>query len=122
MRILDRAIDDAREFLSADQYAHLALQFKEMAREEEPTRCETVDIRPIEDYHELRDKGGILGRINVRVFFFVQHPARSIVVLGAVKKENEGQTPTAVKVLMRYRMRSYLATFDRAPDPSGGGS
>ena len=68
----------------------------------------TIDIRPVEDYYELRDKGGILRRLNVRVFFFVHKPTRTIVALGTIKKENNGQTPIGDKVTMRRRKRLYL--------------
>src|SRR5690606_28204355 len=51
-------------FLSEHQRRHLADQVKELAREADPTHCDTVCIRPIEEYHELKDWGGILGDLN----------------------------------------------------------
>ena len=65
-------------------------------------------MRPIDDFFEVRDKGGVLGKINVRVFFFIEFKSRTIVVLGAIKKENEGQTPGPTKLTMRRRMRLYM--------------
>lgn len=67
--ILDQAYKEATQLLDDDQYAHLAAQVKELARADEPTRSETVDVRAIGDFHEIRDKGGILKRLNIRVFF-----------------------------------------------------
>lgn len=108
VQILQRAFDEAMGFLNSDQYDHLARQVKELAREDEPSQCPTVDVRPIESYYELRDKGGVLGKINARVFFFLNSLTRTIVILGAVKKESDGPTPIGDKITMRRRMRLHL--------------
>ena len=67
----------------------------------------TVDVKSIEDYHELRDKGGVLGKINFRAYFFIDKVSRLIVVLGSDKKEEDGQTSQVVKIRMRFRLRRY---------------
>src|SRR5262245_30271387 len=67
--IIDFAFDEAMKFLDEAQYAHLAEQFRELAGQADPTRSLTVSVDAIEDFHELRDKGGVLGKINVRVFY-----------------------------------------------------
>lgn len=106
--ILDVAHADSDRELTPPQYQHLAAQFRELARQREPSKPITEDVRPIEDFFELRDKGGPLGRYNVRVFFGIDHQARTIVVLGVIKKQNSGQTPVGDKVTMRRRWRKYL--------------
>jgi len=111
VEILNSAFDEAMTFLDGDQYDHLARQVRELARQEDPTHSQTIDVRPIEDFHELRDKGGILQRINVRVFYFVHKPARIVVILGAIKKENNGPTPMGDKITMRRRKRLYLEKY-----------
>ncbi|MBI1901279.1 MAG: hypothetical protein HYS13_09230 [Planctomycetia bacterium] len=103
--ILDLAFDEVRRFLTEDQYDHIAAQFKELARENDPSHSETASIDKIEDFYELRDKGGVLGKINVRVFFGLDKG--SIIVLGGIKKESEGQTPAGTKITMRRRWRKY---------------
>jgi hypothetical protein len=50
--ILDVAHADSLEELSPAQYQHLAAQFRELARQREPSRPITEDVRPIEDYFE----------------------------------------------------------------------
>jgi len=55
----------------------------------------------------LRDKGGILGNINLRIFFHVDRVARAVVILGVIKKQNDGPTPFGDKIRMRYRQRKY---------------
>ncbi len=94
-------------FLDEAQYQHLAIQFRELAGEADPTHSKLVSIDKIEDFYELRDKGGILGHINVRVFFGIDDASRAIVVLGAIKKEKQGATPVGDKVRMRRRWRKY---------------
>ncbi len=113
--IPDIAYDEAMKFLNEDQYHHLAEQVKELARERNPTHSVTVSVDAIEDFHELRDKGGILGGMNVRVFFFLDKPNAALVILGAIRKTNDGPTPKADKIRMRRRKRKYLnGEFEQA--------
>lgn len=113
VEILEQAFAEAMGFLNADQYSHLASQFRELAGQDEPSQSQTVDVRPIEDFYELRDKGGILRRMNTRIFFFIHKKMRTIIILGAIKKENDGATPTGDKITMRRRKRLYLQADSR---------
>jgi hypothetical protein len=112
VEIFDQAHAEAIGFLREHQYEHLANQFRELARQNDPTHSDTIDVRQIEEFHELRDKGGLLTNLNVRVFFFVHKPTRAIVVLGTIKKENNGPTPVGDRLRMRRRMRLYLENCD----------
>jgi hypothetical protein len=105
--ILDECFHEVMKFLNKSQYCHLALQFKELARESDPSHSVTADIDAIESFFELRDKGGILGGMNVRVFFLLDKEKPSIVVLGGIKKQNDGPTPIGARVRMRRRARNY---------------
>jgi mRNA-degrading endonuclease RelE of RelBE toxin-antitoxin system len=109
--ILDQAFKEAKSFLDDDQYQHMALQVQELARQDDPKHSQSIDVRPVEDLHEVRDKGGILGRLNVRIFYFVHDPSRTIVILGAIKKESDGPTPMGDKKRMQRRMRVYRGGF-----------
>lgn len=111
--IMNQARTDSKQFLSEAQYRHLANQVKELARHKEPTRSDSVDIRSIEDFYEIRDKGSILGKINARIFLFCDKETRSIVVLGAMKKENEGSIAPGDKIKMRRRMRLFFQDHAR---------
>lgn len=115
VEVLDQAFSEAMAFLNGDQYDHLARQVRELARHDDPTHSQTIDVRPIEDFHELRDKGGILKRINARVFYLTHKPSRTIVILGAIKKENDGPTPAGDRIRMRRRKRLYLETYHPEP-------
>ena len=106
--ILDTAFDEAMGFLSEDQYQHLAMQVKELAREEDPTHPISASVDAVEDFHELRDWGGILGGMNVRVFFCLDKARTEIVIWGAIKKQNNGPTPFGDKRRMGRRRRKYF--------------
>jgi mRNA-degrading endonuclease RelE of RelBE toxin-antitoxin system len=108
VRIVDFVFDEAMKFLDEDQYEHLAKQFRELALQDDPSHSLTISIDAIEDFHELRDKGGVLHRLNVRVFYYIDSETRSIVVVGAISKQNNGPTPQTVKIRIRRRVRAYL--------------
>lgn len=106
--LLDLAMKEGSSFLDDAQYHHVAEQVQELARETDPTHSATQRVAGVEDFFELKDKGGPLGRINVRVFFFLDKRFTAIVVLGAIFKQNEGKTPESDKVRMGRRKRKYL--------------
>lgn len=104
--ILDLAFVEVMDFLTKEQYSHLSMQFRELAREEDPTHSVSADIDKLaDDLYELRDKGGILGKKNIRVFWSILRD--EIVVLGGMKKEREGKTPPGTKTTMLRRLRLY---------------
>lgn len=102
---LEAANKDASKFLDEDQIEHLRQQIIDLATHENPRVSQTQNVERIEDFFELKDKGGILGKISVRVFFAVFDEDTLIVVLGCHKKESEGQTPRHVIVRVRNRLR-----------------
>jgi hypothetical protein len=109
LKYLPRAVDEAR-ILTPQQYWHMADQLCEICRERDPRRCPVVEIARIEDFWELKDKGGPLGKINLRVFFFVDTAKQrhDVVVLGVHKKEDEDQLRRSVVVRIARRKRLYL--------------
>src|SRR4051794_28108963 len=95
--VLDLAFHDGKQFLDDAQYHHMVEQIQELAREVDPTHPTTQIVARVEDLLELKDKGGPLGNINVRVFFMVDKPRVAIVILGAIFKQNNGPTPIGDK-------------------------
>lgn len=108
MIILDLAFHDAREFLDEAQYHHVSEQVQELAREVDPSHPMTQTVIPVDDLLELKDKGGPLGNINVRVFFVIHKPRVAIVILGAIFKQNNGPTPIGDRRRMQRRKRKFL--------------
>ncbi len=114
--IPDVAYDEAIGFLRPDQYSHAAEMVKDLAAQDDPTHSPSQRVEAIDDYHELKDKGGILGKINLRVFFYVDKARSVLLVLGAINKNIEGQTPRSVRIRMRRRLRKYLNGEWRFPE------
>jgi hypothetical protein len=107
----DVAFDEAMGFLTPDQYCHAAELVKDLAQHEDPTHSVTQRVESLGDQiHELKDKGGILGKINLRIFFYVdrQRERPALLILGAINKRNEDQTPKSVRIRMKRRLRKYL--------------
>jgi hypothetical protein len=102
---------EGRRELEVDQYRHVVEQFWDLLREDDPTHSQSCSIDAVEDFFELRDKGGPLGRKNVRVFFFLHKRTRTLVVLGVIVKQNNGPTPLADRIRMRKRKRKYLDDY-----------
>ncbi len=101
------ASSEGRTFLNEMQYDHAVEQFEILACEKDPSHPgRGLDVQPHGDFFELRDKGGVLRKINLRVYFIlIDKPTKTIVVLGAYKKEDEGQTPKRVVIKMKNRAR-----------------
>jgi mRNA-degrading endonuclease RelE of RelBE toxin-antitoxin system len=96
------------------QYEHVKDQIRELARHEDPKHSQTLRLQQVGDVWELKEKGGPLGKINLRVFYHVEQETRTIVLLGHYKKQNDGPTPPPVKRAMARRKRKYLAgEYDR---------
>ncbi len=93
--------------LNTVQYAYVASQVRSLATEADPTHSQLCSVDAVGDFHELREKHGVLGKINLRVFFFVDRDARAIVIIGVFKKENNGPTPPATVIIMTRRKRLY---------------
>ncbi|WP_428939681.1 hypothetical protein [Fontivita pretiosa] len=105
MKYLKKAADEAKSFLSPVQYAALVEDVKNLSDWPDGPRIQLLDIVSIDQFRELREKGGIYGKINVRVYFAYLPKSRAIYVLGAYKKEAEHQTPRHIVATMRNRLR-----------------
>lgn len=103
----DAVLAEASKLFTEPQYWHVVDQFRQLASEVDPTHSNIVSIDAIEDFLELREKGGPLGRLNARIYFFLDKQNKCIVLLGARKKENNGPTTVACRIAMRHRLRRY---------------
>lgn len=100
---LEAAVKEARRYLDDDQYAHVVGLFDELASEDNPRASKSQSVRQVDDFFELREKGGILGNINFRVYFIVDDETKFIIVLGCDKKEGENKIAPHMTVRMRNR-------------------
>ncbi|QDV56401.1 hypothetical protein [Rosistilla oblonga] len=116
--VLDVANSEIRNTFAKPAVEHLILQVQELAREPSPSSSDILRIEKVEDFFELKDKGGVLGNVNARLFFGIDKRERAIVIIGGMKKQNNGKTPAGDRVRMRRRWRNYLdGTYGK---PGGG--
>lgn len=111
--VLGKAAKEGREILSEGQYLHVKDLLRQLvgfaAREFESN----LTLASFEEFWELKEKGGILGKINLRVYFMFNQAGNEIVVLHTYKKEDEGSPPPDLKIKLRNRWKCYLnGTFD----------
>ena len=102
---LEVAEIEGKKILDTEQYAHAVQLCEELAYEIDPANSETQDVRKIDEFYELRDKGGILGNINLRIYFTLFTERKMIFVLKVYKKEDEDQTPQYIVICVRNRLR-----------------
>lgn len=105
--VLERGYKEIKAAFTEPQYDHLVMQVKDLAKEKSPSKSEILSIDKIESFYELRDKGGVLGGINARIFYGISHEDKAIIILGGIKKQNNGGTPLGDKVTMRRRWRKF---------------
>jgi hypothetical protein len=104
---LSVASGEASKFLNAEQHAHAIDLVRSLASEEHPTHPKTVDVDAVEDFYELKDKGGILGKINLRIYFIIEPSTRQIIILSAFNKKIEDQMPGWLKIRVKNRLRRF---------------
>lgn len=105
LRYLEAAAKEGHKVLDDIQYAYVLEAFDDLAITEDPQSPESHDVQPIHEFFEFRDKGGHLGKINLRVYFSVHEAERTIVVLSVYKKEDEGKAPERIVRRARNRLR-----------------
>lgn len=104
---LERAGKEAKDLLNSSQHRHVLDAIRALAGEEDPRRPACEEVSPIDDFHELKLKGGLLGKINLRVFFDILDDQKAILLVHAWKKEAEAQTPSHVKRTVSKRLREF---------------
>lgn len=105
LKYVDIAAKDAAKFLNEVQYAHAVDLCRQLALESNPRKSDLLDVDAIEDFFELKDKGGILGKINLRIYYFACDEEKSIIALGCWNKDTNKQVPQYVKARMKSRLR-----------------
>lgn len=108
VKFLENAETDARKILNDGQWLYVSGVIRRL--EEFGNRMATSDLRlekMTDDLWELKLKGNTLGRLNVRVFFSPLADDREVVVLGVIKKEQDGKTPPHILTRMQNRRLVY---------------
>lgn len=108
--VLEAAKKEGRAFLTPGQYEHIVQLEQELVEFGSSKLRPDLDIRQLEGtLWELRDKGGVLGKKNVRVYFAFLSERHEIVVLSTYKKEDDGPLPRHIVIRVKNRLRHYCA-------------
>jgi hypothetical protein len=99
---------EGRSFLSPAQYLHVTDLVKQLTGFGVRQFESNLRIEPLGDFWELKDKGGVLRRLNVRVYFAHVDQRNEIVVLSTYKKEDDGPAPAHIIYRLKNRLRLYL--------------
>ena len=105
--ILNVAKKEGHKILSKFQYDHIVEILKRLVDFGNQEELGDLDIEPIDSFYELKEKGGILGRINLRLYFGTRKEKQELVVAKAYKKEDDSQTPRHVILLVEDRLEEY---------------
>ena len=105
---------EARKFLSIGQYVHVTDFVKQLVGFGSRRYDRTMRIEALGDFWELKEKGGVLGRINVRIYFAFVEANNQVILLSAYKKEDDGAAPPHIILRLRNRLRAYhRGDFDK---------
>lgn len=108
--VLRAAKTEGQKILTDAQYNHVVSVLQRLVDFPDREELADLDIKHIDgDVYELREKGGVLQRINLRVYFAALKKRREIVVLKTYKKEQDRQVPRYVLVGVEDRLDDYLA-------------
>jgi hypothetical protein len=105
--VLEVAKNEGKRILDTCQYQHIVEVIKRLKDFGNYEELSDLDIEPISDFWELREKGGPLRKINLRVYFAILKDDKILVILKAYKKEEDGQTPQHVIVSIQHRLNEY---------------
>lgn len=106
--VLNIAAKEGGDELTPGQYLHvkdLVKQLVGFGRQEYESQ---LRIEKFGDFWELKEKGGVLGKKNIRVYFKDNIAENEIVVLSTYKKEDDGQAPDHIRIRLKNRWNRYL--------------
>lgn len=107
--VLQRCIDEGHKELNDVEYWHIVKILRKLVDFGDTTTMSELDIRSIDGIYELREKGGLLGKKNMRFFFDVFTKEGKVVVAKAYRKDEEDQTPRHVLINAHSRLAQWKA-------------
>jgi len=98
---------EGRAELTPGQYLHVTDLIKQLVGFGQRKFETLLRIEQFHDFWELKDKGGVLGKKNIRVYFAIDDDANEVIILHFANKKNEGSPPRHLKVKLKNRLRLY---------------
>jgi hypothetical protein len=121
------AKQEARELLPDWKYWRLVRIVKRLADFGNKHATSDLRIAPFGEFWALKLKGGIFGKLNLRVYFAHVEERGEVVILMTYKKEAERRVSPHVMVSLEDRLEEYLAggvagvsTYDKGTDAERG--
>jgi len=105
--VLGAAKREGHKILNDVRYDHVMSIVKRLVDFGNLDEVGDLDIEPIGSFYELKEKGGILGKINLRIYFGTFPDVRELVVAKTYKKEEENALSRHVIVLVENRLEAY---------------
>lgn len=105
---LEAAVREANGILTDCQYAHVVSVVKRLCYFGNHEQLSDLRIEAIGDFWELKLKGHILGKINLRIYFAVRPKFGEIVVLKTYKKEEDHQLGKHIICNLEDRLEDYV--------------
>ena len=109
VHVLKAARLEGRKILTDVQYDHVVEVLKRLTDWEDKAEISDLRIEKIESFYELKDKGGVLGRLNLRVYFAALPENKDIIVLKTYKKEEDGACPRYITINVESRLDEFLS-------------
>ena len=106
--VVGMAAKEGWDELTPGQYLHLKDLVKQLVGFGRQAYESNLTIAPFGDFWELKAKGGVLGRKNMRVYFKFDKGANDVVVLHTYKKEDDRQAPPHVQIRVKNRWNCYV--------------
>jgi hypothetical protein len=94
--------------LSDGQYLHVKDLLKQLVGFGRREFESQLRIEKFGEFWELKEKGGVLGKKDIRVYFKEHVEKNEIVILSTYKKEDDGQVPGYIRIRLKSRWRMYL--------------
>lgn len=105
--VIPPVVKEGHDELTPGQYLHVKDQVKQLVGFGARRFDSELRIEPFEEFWELKDKGGVLGSKNIRVYFAFEQKVNDIVVLKLDKKEQQNMARPALKYILKNRLRLY---------------
>ncbi len=105
--VLQRAIEEGHDELNDGEYWHCVAILKKLRWFRDAAKCAQLKIKPIDGIFELSERGGLLGKKNIRFYFKTIDEMDELVVLKTYRKDEEDQTPRHVIINAKTRLGQY---------------
>ncbi|BBO32100.1 hypothetical protein [Lacipirellula parvula] len=105
--VLGVAAKEGYDVLTPGQYLHVKDLIKQLVGFGRREFGSILRLEKLDEFWELKEKGGTLGKKNIRVYFKFNGDGNEVVVLCTYKKEDDGSAPPHIVFKLRNRWRLY---------------